>query len=394
MLNSIDIIPELNFWMRRELLSNSSIYDTYHKIPVDVSDSWRDPRSVIELLFNETFDPGPISSSSSAKSIESDNHKPYIYLYRKVNILNISDKILLNRIQPYRWRANIYAANSMKFIDIFDMHGSQFYSGYHFQNETILPYDIPEEDRSSYITYDTYNGSISNYPLWKNSNNDNPIDIDDPPIVSSPDIFTFTELTFDMLDKLWAYKTEIEIKNVNLNDITYEELDSCLAKLIYIYLDAVLNDSFIYANETDSICNENDDILSSLYEKHVLDIIYLLQQKSYGIIWTDSQKIHDNFFIITKKIIQKRRMSDIEYQKGEFIIRGDKLPWDRRDFVFFKDGVVLEQDQDYTITMETGDPNNIYTRVIILCDNFQLNELVEFIWSYADPYSAHSSNDN
>jgi len=400
-MKEINVIPELNFWFRREL-SNSEVYDSYHKIPVEVNDSWRESRSVIELLFNETFDPGPYqpssSSSGDAWGIEDDNDKPYIYLYRRVNILHITDKTLLQRIQPYRWWANVYAVNSIKFIDLFNMQGSQLDPDFYPSNQVRLPYDVDEEDRSPYITYNNWNGSTTNYPLWQDSGDLNIPPPVQPPIIARPDIFDFTDLTFEMLDKLWFYKTGCQW--VTLDDITYEELDSCIAKLIYIYLDAFLNDSFTHY-DSEEIISSDDDILCSLYEKHILDIIYLLRSKLYGVIWKDSvvinkniKEINENIFIILKKTVSRRRVTDEVLNNNEFLIDGSNLPWDRRDFTFFKDGIILQQDQDYTITMDVEDPNNVFAKVILLRDDFELNELVEFIWSYADPYSFASEDDS
>jgi hypothetical protein len=395
-MRQINIIPELNFWIKRELSNASvSVYDTYHKLPVDVDDSWREERSVIELLFNETFDP-EVGSSSSSSSLESSNEKPYIYKYRRVNILNIEDKTLLGRIQPYRWWANIYAANSEKYTDLFNMQGSQLDPDRVQPNETFLPYDTPEEDRSPYITYQQWNASTSNYPLWQNSE-EIIVENDVPAIVMVPDIFDFTDMTLTMLDKLWHYKTGCAW--VHINDILYSQLDSCLAQLVYIYLDAFLNDSYTYVVGESSIC-DGTDILGASYEKHVTDMLYLLRQKMYGVIWKDSvvvsdriHEINENFFIVTKKQVQRRRVSELILDNGEFTLEGTNLPWDRRDFTFFKDGLILEQDEDYTITVDVTDPTNVFVKVILLRDDFLINELVEFIYSYADPYSAFSEDD-
>ena len=268
-MNQIQIIPELNFWFKREL-SNSFVYDTYHKIPVEISDSWREPRSVIELLFNETFDPRYPESEFLDRSIESENDKPYIYKYRKINLLKIQDKNLLNRIQLYRWWSEIYAANSLQFINLFNMQGSISDLNAVVNNEVFLPFDVNEEDRSPYITYNTYNGSMTSYPLWKTGDIDQTDneDCNDTSIITKAEIFNFTDLTFQMLDKLYLYKIG---QNITLNDINYEILDSCLSKLIYIYLDAFLNDSYIHYDEVECISSGND-ILCSLYEKHDLNM--------------------------------------------------------------------------------------------------------------------------
>ena len=99
-MNSITLVPELNYWMIR-ILKSSPVADTYCNTPTTISDFWREPNSVLELLFNECFHPDlsePSSSSSSGAT-----YRPYIYKYRSCNLNLIPDKNVLNRIQLYRW---------------------------------------------------------------------------------------------------------------------------------------------------------------------------------------------------------------------------------------------------------------------------------------------------
>jgi hypothetical protein len=402
MIKQINIIPELNFWMRQEL-KNSQVYDTYHKIPVDLISTWREPRSVIELLFNENFNAGNLSSSSSSSdSIEADNDKPYIYKYRRVNLLNITDKILLNRIQPYRWWSNIYAANSEEFLDIFNMQGSHLDPEF-YQSAPLLPYDVEEEDRSEYITYQTYNASNTNYPLWNmpddiDANNNEPV-----PIIAPPDIFSFADDTFDMLDKLWEYRTTESLLNddeVDLLDIgSYDVLYSPLAQLIYIYLDAVINDSYIHYDSEDIISGSNS-ILCTLYEKHVIDMLYLIRQKCYGVIWNDRNPVNnemidedEDFFIVLKKQILKINLTE-EMIDSNMIQLTKNLPWDRKDLTFYKDGDVLVQDQDFSVSINEEDVYNISYNIVLLRGDFQIDESIELIYSFADPYTPFSEDDS
>lgn len=398
---TIRIIPELNYWMDI-ILKNSPVYETHHKIPVKMSDEWREPRSVIELLFNETFDAAPLPSSSSSSSssslyesnIEDENDKPYIYLYRQVNLLRIKDKQLLNRVQLYRWFANIFTANSLKFLDLFNMQGSILDPNKYKTQEVFMPYDVDEEDRSPFITYENWNSSFTNYPLWKTKGtgpHDFPPDL---PIIKDAEIFQFTDLTFDMLDMLYKYRFNCP---VDLSVINYNDLDSCLAKLIYIYLDAYLNNNLTFYDNNDIISIENN-ILCSLYEKHVINSIYLLKDKEYGVIWKDNdiinnkhKEIKEDFFIMLKTKKQYRRYSEVEEETGYFKI-DTQLPWNRKDFTFFKDGIILTQDKDYTISLDVNDAYNPFIKVILLRKDFILNEKVRFIWSYAEPHSAYTED--
>ena len=103
--------------------------------------------------------------------------------------------------------------------------------------------------------------------------------------------------------------------------------------------------------------------------------------------------IREDFFIILKKKILKLRISEQNLSDRKIII-SENLPWNRKDFTFFKDGVILEQDKDFTIKMNLSNAEDVKCEIILIRDDFEVDELVEFIWSYAEPYSAHSKNNS
>lgn len=393
----ISLIPELNYWMI-QVIKNSPVYETFHKIPSHVSEYWREPNSILELLFNENFDPDPMSSSSSSSLTDLIyNDKRYIYQYRRCNLLRIpQDSNILKRIQIYRWNANVFVANSEQFLIILDMTGSM-YGQSEPENPTVLPYDVNEEDRSPYITYETDKYFTTNYPLVK-TDPDRQIELpDDPPILTpAENIFDLTDQDHRMLDLLYDFKIGLD---VTLDGIDFSELDTCLSKLIYIYLDAFINDSYSYYNNEDTI-SDGTNILCTLYEKYVLDMIYHLKQKRYGVIWKDQEiintsieEIQENYFIILKRERRKITLTPEILLAGEFILSDDVLPWHRKDMTIFRDGEILEQDEDFTVQIVYDDPNNIYVKIILLKDIFQLDEELELIWSFAEPYSVYSEED-
>jgi hypothetical protein len=49
--------------------------------------------------------------------------------------------------------------------------------------------------------------------------------------------------------------------------------------------------------------------------------------------------------------------------------------------------MILEQDKDFTVVMDVSDARNVKAEVKLLRDDFVDNELVEFIWSYVEPIS-------
>jgi len=398
-MNEYTIVPELNYWMR-QVLKNAQVYDTFHKIPVEVSEEWRNSSTVLELMFNETFDPEPVTSSSSSiyNDVEFMNDRRFIYTYRRCNLLKITDKVVLNRTQIYRWWAHIYAANTSDYLYMFDMQGSVLDPGGTVVNNVFLPFDVNEEDRSPYITYQINHYFTSNYPLHQITGdiNVNPNWNENIIIGRATDVFDLSDSDLDMLDLLYDYKTEL---TVTLDGIVFDEL-SCIGKLVYIYLDAFINNSFEYYDDNETI-SDGSDILCTLYEKHVIDMLYLLRRELYGVQWKEQELINDRFikidediFVVMKRQISKVRVTVANLLSGEIIIPDeDNLPWNRKDFFIFKDGSLLEQDVDYSVEINYTDPENVFARVVLLTDVYLPNELLEFIWSYVNPYSAYSEID-
>ena len=383
---TITIIPELNFWISR-ILKNSTLTDTYHKIPSSLSDSWRCPDSIIELLFNETFSP------SDDVLLEQDQNKKYIYEYQQCNLLSIQDKKLLNRISPYRWNALVYAAKSNKFINLFDMTGAT--TNLENEEQLRLPFDVNEEDRSPNITYKSRTLLTTNYQLVDTDKN---LIINVPPPypdeVPSEDLFSLTDSDFQMLDLLYKFKTN---ETVSIDDIEFDIM-SPLAQLIYIYLDAFINDSYEDYSQNIPI-SDDSNILASLYEKHVINMIYLLRSKQYGVIFNEKENINNqqenvnvDEFMIMKKNHLRVLLTQDQVDDEEIIIT-ECIPWDRKDFDLFKDGLLLQSDVDYTMNIDFTDPNNIIAKINFITGELSLGEPILMIWSYVDPYSISNKDE-
>jgi hypothetical protein len=410
----ISIVPELNFWMIR-VLKDSTVNDTFHKIPTVVSDSWREPNSVIELLFNENFLPESKSSSSTYNglpNIENENEKPYIYKYRPCNLLTVTDKNILNRIQVYRWYSTIYAANSNKFWHMFDLTGAQypatqnngdiiFDSGAEYMdvsnsNVPNLPVDVDPETKSPYVaTYNTKNFLTTNFPLVQHGAQEMKPWPPTPPIPESYNVFNFTDDDLMMLDMLYDYKV---YGIFNLSNVNFESLIGCIAKLVYIYLEAFCLNKFDHFDTEDPVSDESN-ILCNLYEKYLVDIIYQLRARQYGVIFKNSDIINQHIveenmyqFMIMKKENIRVTLTDDMIVSREVLIT-DNIPWDKRDFVLYKDGIILKSDVDYSLVLDFSDPTNVVAKVSFIKDIFVPGENLEFIYSYVEPYSAYSEDD-
>ena len=434
------LTPELNYWMIR-VLQNSPVNETFHKIPSDIDSVWRENDSVIELLFNENFNPDPdlafpdsSSSSSSGSIIDeptpeeiilAENDKRYIYLYRRVNLLKITDDKYLRRIQTYRWTANTFVANSPAFLNMFDLTGTIFDNippdpdpsertigsligivdservlkvainhgdGVESSGTTtpVLDFDVNEAERSPHITYKTKNFVTSNYPLVKNGDIDPLQPLPEPPLLGIlENIFDFSDDDHLMLDLLYDYKIKIPI---DLSVIDFNDLTTPLAKLIYIYLDAYVNCSFEFYNNEENISN-GENILVTLYEKVVIDMVYILQQKLYGVVWKPTCIVNEKFVEIDEDIFITLEKQNVRVlvtpeiaTSGEIII-DENMPWNRKDFTLFRDGLILQQDRDYKMEIDVTDVRAVFFKVSLIGNTFAVGECIELIWSYANPHT-------
>ena len=400
-MNQLYIIPELNYWIDI-VLKNTPVGDTFQKIPVKTSGHWVISNSVLSLLFNENFNPETEETSSS-----SGGSRNYIYLYRLCNLSLITDKLILNRVQTYRWHCSIFACDNKKFIDIFDTTHSHYPptqdnptniiydSGLDYLEESAgniptLPYDVEEKYRSPFITYKTKTLLTSNYQLVKNEpqlmRNWPPT----PIISNESNIFNFTVDDILMLDSLYDYKVD---GICNLDGIIYDDLDGVIAQLIYCYLEAFTLNVYDHFNSETPISDETN-ILSSIYEKFILDQIYQLRERQYGVIWQHSDIVNNEIvkenidqFLIMKKENMKIVLTQDMIDSGEILLDTENLPWDKKDFVLYKDGLILQGDIDYKLVLDFSIPTNIIAKIILIKKDFIVGENILLIWSFVEPYA-------
>jgi hypothetical protein len=407
-MNSITLVPELNYWLIR-ILKSSPVADTYCNTPTTISDFWRDPNSVLELLFNECFNPDLSESSSSSSGTI---YRPYITSYRSCNLNLIPDKNVMNRIQLYRWFCTVYACDSEKFTNMFDTTGTHYpptqpennviydsgldYLEASADTPPTLPYDVAEADRSPYISYTAEHYLQSNYTLVKSgAQTIYPYPPTPPPISIQDNVFNFTDQDLILLDMLFDYKV---FGVYDLAGINYVDLISNISRLIYCYLQAFCYKNFEKFDSEDPICI-NPTILPVLYEKHILDLIYQLKSRQYGVIYKNTSIVNDTLveeniyrFMIMKTENIRTTITQEIIDSNEIVIT-QNIPWDKKDFSVFKDGIILEADAEYTMVLDFSDPTNVVARVQFLTVVLELGEIVEMIWSYVSPYSPISQPD-
>ena len=63
------------------------------------------------------------------------------------------------------------------------------------------------------------------------------------------------------------------------------------------------------------------------------------------------------------------------------------MPWNRKDFTLFRDGLILQQDRDYKMEIDVTDVRAVFFKVSLIGNTFAVGECIELIWSYANPHT-------
>jgi len=87
---------------------------------------------------------------------------------------------------------------------------------------------------------------------------------------SDENIFYLQSDDIKLLNKLLEYRTD---QTCSIYDIVFDDLTTSLSKLVYIYLDLKLNDSYEQYNNPD-IISQSGEILASCYEAYIIEQIF------------------------------------------------------------------------------------------------------------------------
>ena len=100
-------------------------------------------------------------------------------------------------------------------------------------------------------------------------------DGDDPNIYYT-NLYNLKSDDLTMLDRLLTYRTQPG--SATIDDIDYESLTTNISKLLYIYLDAMINNSLENYNHNALISN-SDDLFESFLEVYVIENIFQVVSK-------------------------------------------------------------------------------------------------------------------
>lgn len=132
-----------------------------------------------------------------------------------------------------------------------------------------------------------------------------------------------------MIDKLLDYRLG---NTITLDDITYEDLEYRLAKLIYVYLNLMTNGIMTDFDTTDSISSGNS-LIDSLFEMYVLNESHKLVKTWQTFLESDALELRPT----RQKFIIDQDLIDAGY-----ILLTDQLPYDTDKMYLYKNGDLVD----------------------------------------------------
>lgn len=155
---------------------------------------------------------------------------------------------------------------------------------------------------------------------------------------SDMNIFSLASDDITMLDKLLEYRTT---STTNISNIVYDNLTTNLSKLIYIYVDLVVNGAYSRLNDA-SILSDNDNLLDSLFEIYVINEAHKIMKTWSSIIDTNRVElrlVHD-VIIVTEDMetFEEAALEESTYDTNiDVYVNGEQLETDEFDIFYVID---------------------------------------------------------
>ena len=345
-------IPELDLWTYN-ILYNNDLTSSFVNIPVKISEKWRCRDSVVELLFNETFDP-------TGKLYE--GNRPFIYKYKTCNFTRLYhfDPVLYRRLQIYPYKY-IWCASDPDNQDFLDIQNEVIPT---ITNDSNGGSDLyPGIHPTKYVTkYKSVIITTSNDELHLELPDEEEEEPDEPTCYGPDEnVFGLTEEELEMLQYLFYYRTnQLELIHCFPCD-AYYKLRSPLSKWVYLYLQCFVFNivNYEYLN---TITTEDDGMIRCLFEKHAQDRIYQYIQKQHTTIWNEVQDIGANelkrvftdYTMPCLTYIWRNRISEQNLYDSFIVLNvsQENQPIENSNFEFIYDGVLLKNGIDYFVINE------------------------------------------
>ncbi|MCK5019530.1 MAG: hypothetical protein KAS32_20895 [Candidatus Peribacteraceae bacterium] len=150
-------------------------------------------------------------------------------------------------------------------------------------------------------------------------------------------LYNLTTEELNMVDNLFYYRTD---GTSNFSAVDYTGLESDLSKLIYIYLDFMVNEDFSRLNDS-SLISSSDNILHTFFEIYVTNEAHKLMKNWDILIDSGEIKIRPTreSIPVTSSVISDKKI---------FL---SEPPYENLVYLYYK-GTYHEQDTDYIIGMD------------------------------------------
>lgn len=326
-------VPELSLWAIN-ITDLSPVSQKYMDKPVPITDEWKPTGSILDLLFNYTF-----------------QNASYNIFYRSTDKFKITDKNINKRRSVYAGKLDLVAYDSTADIDILITTDSTSIG----QSIEIIP-DV-ELDPAFTAT--------QNHPLL------------DCNVTLARNVFQITYGEKDLLDLLLDFKNGIEI---DLSNIVYDSLPSELSKLIYIYLNFELtNDYSLYDNNT-PLTNQ-DRLLSWMYEKWLINHIYRRIEFEPALTFEDLGPL-----IETGSSWQLLELNQVNIDSKNISFPSDKIPISENDIFLIHDSEEQKLKEDYDYLFDNTDTTStisvLHWNNLKLENKVQLGDRMYLLWSH------------
>jgi len=176
---------------------------------------------------------------------------------------------------------------------------------------------------------------------------------------ASYNLFNFTPEEEIMLDLLLEYRTQGQTDSTaDLTAVVYENLDSSLSKLIYCYLQMVINNVLTYFNFDTNIADPTR-LIELVYEKYVIDSYFQYMENKYQIIDSTTPmeivvtKSIKEEFIISTIVNRTITMSHLPHDVDRIrVLVGNRIK------VIVKDYTVTDKDIKLLFNLSCLDPTD------------------------------------
>lgn len=254
-----------------------------------------------------------------------------------------------------------YSFTDASFLELlFSQTFSHNYYNYRFETKALTYFSKPVRER----IYANYNSVIC-YVTTDSTTGEN--------------IFSLTNDDITMLDKLLEYRYST---STSLTGIAYTSLDTNLSKLIYIYLDLMINSNYSRLNSS-SLISSSSNLLDNLFEVYVINEAHKAMKSWSTIIdanLLELRLVHD-VILITEEMetLEEIVLTKPSYDSNINIwVNGEKLDSDEFDILFVYDSTGGDSTSYSTyITWEDKDADIIendtlvaeyYTKVVTTDD--------------------------